>query len=65
MNQQHGLGLALGALDCGEASIVLPDDQVFDCVLTGTDDLLYDASITMTDLDTSSFTVDVATEPRP
>jgi hypothetical protein len=65
LNEQNDLSLPPGAIDCGDSSIVLPDDKIVRCVFndpaTGRQ---YATAITIVDLDTGRIEVNVSGQPR-
>jgi hypothetical protein len=65
LNQQNNLNIPPGAIDCGDTAVVIPDDQRVPCVLTNpTNGLQYDTVITITDLESGEFSVNVSGQPR-
>ena len=65
MKRQVGLPSGV-EIDCGDAPIVLKADKAMVCALTDPADpgVAYDATITVTDLTTGDFRVEVADTPR-
>ena len=62
LNETVGASLPDEAMDCGTASIVLPASNDFVCSLDAGDGII-EATITITDLDTGAFSVQVADAP--
>jgi hypothetical protein len=65
LNDQFDLGLPEGAVDCGDSAVVLNTANEMVCALTdpGNGDI-YDATLTITDMDQGTFDIDVAAAPR-
>jgi hypothetical protein len=59
VNETEGAALDASAMDCGDASIVIPADGAIDCTLTDpSSGELYDATYTITDLSTGAFSLE-------
>jgi hypothetical protein len=59
VNETEGATLDASAMDCGDASIIIPADGVVECTLTDTSSGdLYDAVYTVTDVATGDFSLE-------
>ncbi|MEL6981741.1 MAG: hypothetical protein AAFO29_04890, partial [Actinomycetota bacterium] len=66
LEAQAGSTLGVENFECGPGPFVLDASSAMVCALTDpTTGLVYDATLTFTDLETGSFQVNVANEPRP
>ena len=65
LGAEAGIGLTADGFDCGDAAIVLGDDLTVACAVTDpASGDIYDATIEITDLETGTFNVEVADQPR-
>jgi hypothetical protein len=65
LNDEFDLGLAEGAIDCGETAVVLAASNELTCALTDTaTGDVYDTTFTITDIQSGTFDIDVAASPR-
>lgn len=65
LNQQNGLNLTPQQISCGEGAVLLDAEMKTTCALANpADGKVYDAHVTVTDLASGAFSVDVAQTPR-
>ncbi len=66
LNTEFEFGLGPDDIDCGSELVVLDASQTLVCGLTetATGDV-YDATLTITDIDTGAFDIAIADSPRP
>ncbi len=67
LNEQFGATLPDDAIDCGDRALVINSDApVLNCALFSNESSnVFDATITITDVETLAFTIEVAETPRP